>query len=119
MLRGSVRRLPGISPNSFLPRLELMAPKAGHRLCRSAVARLYVGCPQFRMRQSKWSAIHFGVDVLDGQALVNKETDAVQVPPTVHIQLGPEGIALCGGVVGNDVLASGKGRSCQQQDGEL
>src|SRR5882724_12514757 len=51
------------------------------------------------------------VDVLDGQPLAGEETDvAVEIPPAGHIQLGPEVIALCGGVIGNDVLASGKGQ---------
>jgi hypothetical protein len=49
------------------------------------------------------------LDVLDGQSLACEETDvAVKIPSAGQIQLGPEVIALCGGVIGNDMLASGK-----------
>jgi hypothetical protein len=53
-----------------------------------------------------------GIDMLDGKALADNETDVVvQVPPAVHVQLGPEEISLAGSVVRDDVLAAGEGRS--------
>jgi hypothetical protein len=58
--------------------------------------------------------------VLDGEALVTKKTDvAVKVSPTLNVQLGPKEIPLCGGIVGDNVLAAGKGRYCtsEKQDG--
>lgn len=52
-----------------------------------------------------------GIDVLDRKPLADDETDiAVQVPPAVHVQLGPEEIALRRGVIGNDVLTASEGR---------
>lgn len=57
--------------------------------------------------------------MLDRKSLVDsKSSVAVKVLAAVDVQLGAEEIALCGRVVGDNVLAAGKGRYCttEKQD---